>query len=153
MIRMYFAFLAVIMLFQINHSVAQSDAIVGIWRTEEGDSQIEIYKNSSGRYEGKLVWLKEPRDDNGRLKKDKENPNERLRSRPLKGLVIIKDFKYNSNDKEWEDGNIYDPESGSTYDAYMWMDGTNTLKLKGFVMGMRWMGRSTTWTRDKSVNE
>ena len=64
---------------------------------------------------------------------------------------MLKSFEYDPGDKEWENGTIYDPESGKTYDAYMWFeDGDNeTLKLKGYVMGMRFMGRETTWTREE----
>lgn len=130
---------------------AQADKVTGIWLTENKNSQVEIYKNASGKYEGKLVWLKEPLDENGKTKTDKDNPESSLRSRPLKGITLLKDFGYKSSSKEWVDGTIYDPESGKTYSAYMWFDGNNTLKIKGYVMGMRFMGRTTTWTRESRV--
>jgi uncharacterized protein (DUF2147 family) len=132
---------------------AQADKVVGYWLTEKKNSQIEIYKTPSGKYEGKLVWLEEPLDENGRPKTDKDNPTASLRNRPLKGIVLLKDFTYNQSSNEWKDGTIYDPESGRTYSAYMWFDGNNTLNVKGFVMGMRFLGRSTSWTRDSRLRQ
>ena len=136
--------------FAVN-AYSQADRVVGIWLTGEKNSQVEIYKTSAGTYEGKLVWLNEPLDENGRPKTDKDNPDRSLRSRPLKGIVLLKDFNYNTRANEWKDGTIYDPENGKTYSAYMWMDDNNTLNIKGFVMGMRFLGRSTTWTRERNV--
>ncbi len=136
--------------FAVN-AYSQADRVVGIWLTEGKNSQVEIYKTSAGTYAGKLVWLDEPLDENGRAKTDKDNPDRSLRSRPLKGIILLKDFNYNASAKEWKDGTIYDPESGKTYSAYMWMDDNNTMNIKGFVMGMRFLGRSTTWTRERNV--
>lgn len=137
--------------FFVVNAYSQADRVVGIWLTEKKTSQVEIYKTSAGTYEGKLVWLDEPLDEDGRPKKDKDNPEKSLRNRPLKGIILLKDFNYNASGKEWKDGTIYDPENGKTYSAYMWMDDNNTLNIKGFVMGMRFLGRSTTWTRERNV--
>jgi uncharacterized protein (DUF2147 family) len=137
--------------FMVMKGYSQADRVVGIWLTEEKNSQVEIYKTPAGTYEGKIVWLNEPLDENRRPKTDKENPDRSLRSKPLLGLVLLKDFNYNARANEWKDGTIYDPDNGKTYSAYMWFDDNNTLKIKGFVMGMRFMGRSTTWTRERNV--
>ncbi|TVQ08781.1 MAG: DUF2147 domain-containing protein, partial [Bacteroidetes bacterium] len=143
--------LSLFLLFAGLQLKAQADKVVGIWLTENKNSQVEIYKNSSGKYEGKLVWLKEPLDENGKVKTDKDNPDRSLRSRPLKGITLLQNFEYKGSSSEWVDGTIYDPESGKTYSAYMWFDGNNTLKIKGYVMGMRFLGRSTAWTRESRV--
>ncbi len=127
-----------------------ADKVRGYWLTEKGSSQVWIYKAKNGKYYGKLVWLEEPYE-NGAPKKDKENPDEDLRDRPLLELLLLKGFEYNSKEKEWENGTIYDPESGKTYDAFMWFENGDygTLKIKGYVMGMRFMGRETAWTREQ----
>ncbi|MFW5645652.1 MAG: DUF2147 domain-containing protein, partial [Bacteroidota bacterium] len=115
-----------------------ADKIRGYWLTEKGTSQVWIYKAKNGNYYGKLVWLEEP-SENGAPKKDKENPDDKLKDRPLLDLLLLKGFEYNAKEKEWKNGTIYDPESGKTYDAYMWFeDGEEAkLKIKGYVMGMR----------------
>ena len=136
--------IGLIFLFSIQLS-AQTDKVVGFWLTDEGESQVEIFKKSNGKYYGKIVWLEEP-NENGKPKVDDDNPVVSLQNRPILGLELLKGF---SEDKEWENGTIYDPDSGKTYDCYMWFEGSNNLKIKGYVMGMRFIGRKTTWTRDR----
>lgn len=149
--RKTFFIIATLFIFTSLQAYSQADRVIGIWLTEKQNSQVEIYKNAAGKYEGKLVWLKEPLDENGRPKTDKENPDASMRNRPLRGTILLRDFVYDERAREWKSGTIYDPENGKTYDAYMWLDGNNTLKIKGFVLGMRFMGRSTTWSRERSV--
>ena len=139
--------IGLIFLFSIQLS-AKTDKVVGFWLTDEGESQVEIFKKSNGKYYGKIVWLEEP-NENGKPKVDDDNPVESLQNRPILGLELLKGFSYDSEDKEWENGTIYDPDSGKTYDCYMWFEGSNNLKIKGYVMGMRFIGRKTTWTRDR----
>jgi uncharacterized protein (DUF2147 family) len=136
-------------LFLAFQVAAQADRIVGFWLTEEKDAQIQIVKSANGKYNGTIVWLDEPLEDNGSVKVDDENPDPALQKRPILGLHLLKDFVYNSKDKEWKDGTIYDPDSGKTYDCYMWFDeDPNVLHIKGFVMGMRFIGRTSDWYRD-----
>ncbi len=136
-----------------NGLFAQAENIVGFWLTADRDSQIEIYRTSGGKFHGKLVWLDEPLEDDGSVKRDNNNPDRSLRNRRLMGLEILKDFIYDSSEREWTEGTIYDPSNGRTYDCYMWLDGNNTLKLKGFVLGMRFLGRETEWTREKELRK
>jgi uncharacterized protein (DUF2147 family) len=131
---------------------SQTDKVVGFWLTEKGTSQVEIYKAEDGKYYGKISWLEEPNED-GKPKMDTENPDDALKTRPILGLNLLQGFVYNQKDKEWEDGSIYDPDNGKTYDCYMWFeDDRNILKIKGFVMGMRFLGRSTSWKRENDRN-
>lgn len=132
---------------------AQADALVGIWLTEEKNSQVEITKAPNGQYVGRIVWLNEPLDEDGRPKTDKENPTASQRSQRLLGLQILKGFTYDANKKEWSGGTIYDPDNGKTYSAFMKLDGNNTMVLRGYVMGMRMLGRNSTWTRESAKRQ
>jgi uncharacterized protein (DUF2147 family) len=132
---------------------AQADALLGIWLTEEKNSQVEITKASNGQYIGRIVWLNEPLDEDGKVKTDKENPNASLRNQRLLGLQILKGFTYDANKREWSGGTIYDPDNGKTYSAFMKLDGNNTMVLRGYVMGMRMLGRNSSWTRERAKRE
>jgi len=76
---------------------------------------------------------------------DDENPDEDKQNRPLKGLVFMKDFVF---EKEglWEDGEIYDPKSGKTYDCYLKLESPDKLKVRGYI-GISIIGRTSYWTR------
>jgi uncharacterized protein (DUF2147 family) len=134
-------------------SFGQAGRITGIWLTVDGDSQIEILRKADNKYYGRIVWLDEPLNDDGKPKVDDKNPDKAMHNRPLIGLEILKGFTYNADKQEWAGGTIYDPENGKTYDSFMRLDGNNTLKLKGFVLGMRFLGRETTWTREAAKRE
>lgn len=122
-----------------------ADAVVGTWLVEDKKAKIKIY-NKGDKYYGKIIWLREPDDKNGKPKLDKENPEEELRSRPLVGLVMLTGFVYDE-DNVWEDGDIYDPKNGKTYSCEMTLaeDG-KTLDVRGYI-GFSFIGRSQTWTR------
>ncbi|MBD3748727.1 MAG: DUF2147 domain-containing protein [Sphingobacteriales bacterium] len=125
---------------------AQSaNAIVGKWLNKDKDAHIQIYKNGN-QYFGKLVWLKNPNDENGKPKTDTKNPEANLKSRPIWGLEILKNFNY--DDGTWEDGTIYDPKSGKTYSCKMTLEGNDNLNVRGYI-GFSFIGRTDIWTRVK----
>lgn len=121
------------------------EAIERSWYNEARTAKIQIYKTGDGKYYGKIVWLSEP-NENGKPKVDRENPDATQRTTPLINLVILKNFNVNPKDsKIFESGTIYDPESGKTYCGKITLNG-NTLKLKGFLCSLSWIGRSEVWT-------
>jgi uncharacterized protein (DUF2147 family) len=117
---------------------ANADAILGEWLAQEKDGKIVIFKQGD-QYFGKISWGKIPG------KKDTKNPDEKLRNKDLVGAVILKNFKFTGS--SWENGTIYDPNSGKTYDCILKIrDGNKTLDIRGFV-GAAMFGRTSTWTR------
>lgn len=126
-------------------SFGQADKIIGTWKTEGGKSKVKIYKEG-GAYYGKLIWLKDSLEANGQPNVDNNNPDPELQDRPLQGLNIIKKLRWDAADEEWDDGEIYDPESGNTYSVYAYLKDPNTLYLKGYL-GVSLFGRSTLWQR------
>ena len=125
---------------------AQSDKILGIWLEEEKQSKIEIYKENNKFY-GKIIWLREPLDENGQIKLDKKNPNPTKRKNTIDGLVIMKDLEFIKTGV-WENGEIYDARSGKTYSLVVYMKNNTTLDLRGFI-GFTLFGKTTTWTKVK----
>lgn len=126
-------------------SVAQeADKILGIWWNDEKTTKIEV-KKVAGKYIGTIVYMIPEKYENGQPPKDDKNPDEQLQNRSLIGLQILNGFVYDAKKKEWKEGTIYDPKSGNTYDCYAWLENDELLKLKGFVAGIRWLGRSSEW--------
>ena len=121
------------------------DAIMGVWKTGEGNAMVRIYKNGE-KYQGKIVWLKEPNDpETGKPKIDKNHPEEGSRTRPILGLVNVWGFRF-AEKNNWEEGNIYDPKNGNTYSCTIKMTSQNTIEVRGFI-GVYLIGRTDTWTR------
>jgi uncharacterized protein (DUF2147 family) len=112
-------------------------------------AQVRVFKATDGKYYGKVEWLE---DDKERL--DTNNPDANLSKQKVFGSLILKGFLYNESKKQWGGGTIYDPENGKTYTAYMWFEeDPGTLHIKGYVMGMKFVGRQTLWMREKELRK
>jgi uncharacterized protein (DUF2147 family) len=124
---------------------AEADRLLGVWEPSNGKARVKIEKIGE-KYYGKIVWLREPNDPNtSQPKVDKNNPDASLRSVPLKGYRLLKDFKYLGKD-QWDSGTIYDPENGSTYKCIIKMSDNNTLDIRGYI-GVEALGRTDVWKR------
>lgn len=139
--------LSSVLIFLMFNAYSQADKVLGVWLSEEKTGKVEIYKKGD-KYYGKIVWVSPTKYVNGEPVKDVENPDEKLRTRSVLGIENLKDFEYDADDKEWDDGTIYDPKNGTTYDCYMWFEDNNYNKLfiRGYV-GFSLLGRTTEWTK------
>jgi len=122
----------------------EADKIVGIWWNDEKTAKIEVEKKD-GKYIGTIVYMIPEKYENGESPKDDENPDKSLRSRSIVGLQILSGLEFDVDDKEWDGGSIFDPKSGKTYDCYVWLESDELMKLKGYVAGIKWMGKSSEW--------
>jgi uncharacterized protein (DUF2147 family) len=114
----------------------KGDRLKGVWEPSNGRARVKIEKIGK-KYFGKIVWLKEAKDPKtGKPKTDKNNPDESMR-----------DFVYKGDDI-WEDGTIYDPLNGSTYNCIIKMSDPNTLDIRGYI-GVEALGRTDVWKRLK----
>src|SRR5579871_3202802 len=85
----------------------QTSAVIGRWLSEERDGVIDIYP-CGDKLCGRLVWIRDPLDKNGKPKVDDQNPKPELRNRPRCNLVIMSDF-VPTGENRWGDGWVYDP--------------------------------------------
>ena len=125
-----------------NVSVA-SDGIEGVWITADGDGLIELQVQNeqlSGVIFGSLSdpTRKKP------ARYDDLNPDPNLRERPLLGLAIFANL-VSSGDQQWK-GEVYDPNTGKTYQCTVTLVDANTLKLRGYI-GFSLLGKTRMWTR------
>jgi len=105
--------------------------VTGIWIMDNGKVTVSVAPCDGGLC-GTVVALKKPRDDKGRPRLDKENPNKSLRSRPVIGLTILSNMKPSGSNK-WR-GTIYNPDDGYTYRSKMKLQNASTMKVEGCFM-------------------
>lgn len=142
----HLALLLFLGLYTIAGIAQEADKITGIWWNDEKTSKIKVEKKD-GKFIGTIVYMIPEKYQNGQPPKDDNNPDEKLRNRSLVGLQILSGFEYDTKKKEWKNGKIYDPKSGNTYDCYSWLENNDLLKLKGYVAGIRLLGRTSEWYR------
>jgi uncharacterized protein (DUF2147 family) len=148
------ALLAGILLQPLAAAAAPSaDAVAGSWATPNDKSHVLIERQADGTYAGKIIWLKQPDypagfEDpalSGKPKVDRHNPTPSLRDRPILGLDVLREFRYQPAQNNWDKGTCYDPEGGKTYNCKMWLtDAGRKLYVRGYV----WIFHKTqVWTR------
>lgn len=126
-------------------SLTQKPALtpVGTWTNADKEAKFEIFE-CGAKLCGKIAWIKNPNQDD-KPKLDVNNPDSKLRNRPILGMVFMKDFAFDENGK-WDNGTIYDPKSGKTYSCYIRVLDKNKIEVKGYI-GVSLIGRSQIWTR------
>ncbi len=106
---------------------SKENAIIGTWLMPDEEGIIEIYKDGNF-YNGKIIWMKEKEEDGSPLK-DKENPNEKLRNRPVEGLEVMKGFEY-EGDNTWSGGTFYAAKKGKEVEPEFVLEDENHLNIE-----------------------
>lgn len=102
------------------------DKILGNWINDNADAKFEFFK-SEETYQAKIMWIKDTYISGDKAKTDKNNPEPRLRNRPIIGLVIIKGLQFKN--EQYVNGTIYSPEKGIYANCKLKLADENTLEL------------------------
>ncbi len=123
-----------------------ADDIVGVWLTGSSKARVKIDKVGN-YYFGRIVWLKDPLNDEGKSKLDKKNEDANKRNKAIMGMQLVGGFEW-KNDNLWDNGYIYDPENGKTYKCKIDLENFTTMNIRGFI-GISLFGRTDIWKRVK----
>lgn len=118
--------------------------LVGVWESEAKNLQIQMFENH-GEFSGRMIYFKCSTDEIMKTKKDIENPDKDLTTRNLLGLTLVTDLTY-QGDNVWDEGKIYDPNSGHTFEARIQLTGPQSAIVRGYWK-YRWIGRSMVFHR------
>ncbi len=108
----------------------QQPTATGIWLDNEGRAGVEISRCDKSMC-GKIVWLKEPNDPQGKPWADINNTDTSKRATPVCGLQIIGDLKREANG-DWVGGWVYDPEVGKRFNIEFSVKDADTLSVFAF---------------------
>ncbi len=123
---------------------ASVDPAHGFWLTENGKAIIHL-QSCGAQLCGRLAWMVQPYDEDGRPRLDAKNVDELKRIRRVCGLQLFGDFTQ-SGHGAWSDGWVYNPRDGATYSASIEAADVDVLQVRGYV-GIKLLGKSQTWTR------
>jgi uncharacterized protein (DUF2147 family) len=120
---------------------AWSSSVVGFWQTiddetEKPKSIVQLYEKD-GKVFGKVTDLITKPDDSV-CKKCKGD----LKGQPIVGMDIVTGLS--AKDDAFQGGEILDPAKGKIYDAKIWLENDDTLKVRGYL-GIFY--RTQTWFR------
>ncbi len=116
----------------------------GIWYDDSGKGAVELVP-CGDRLCGRIMWLREPLNDEGQPKTDRLNPKADNRSRPICGLQVIGGLQ-RQDDGSWDSGWIYDPKQGSAFDLAAQLVSNDKLQITGYK-GVKLFSKTFMWTR------
>jgi uncharacterized protein (DUF2147 family) len=133
---------------QVYSQTINPDMILGVWVPKKGDSHVKIEKIGS-KYFGKVIWLQNPNEKEGTGPDlDDKNPDKTMRTVPILGLRVLKDFSY-EGEGVFKGGNAYDPNNGKTYCGKITLIDVDHIDMRGSICGLSFLGRTETWVRYK----
>jgi uncharacterized protein (DUF2147 family) len=123
---------------------SQVSNIVGSWKTiddktGEAKSIVRIYKETNGKYYGKIEKLFKNPD--GKC----DNCKDENKGKPILGMIIITDMKEKGD--KLVGGFILDPASGDKYYATISYEKDGRLKLRGSLDKLGVVGRNQYWEK------
>lgn len=129
-------------------SQSKADDIVGVWYSEVKEGNVQIFKTGE-KYYGKLIYLKNAVDIDGKPILDVNNPDKEKRKMPLVGILLLKEITFDDKKNSWK-GKLYDydGQKGNTYDSYLTITKNGSLNIKGF-WGISFFGLNRGLTLEK----
>jgi len=147
-IKVLFIFFALVLFIGVNLSANTAPAeeqICGKWKSPEVNIVVQIYK-ADNKFKAEIVSF-HPADGKPMEEcTDCNNPDMSLRCRKILGMNVLEDMNYNGQTHSWEDGTIYDAQSGKKWSASAFIDKDGTLKVKGY-WHFKLIGRTLTFSR------
>lgn len=131
--------LAATLLMLASSAAAPATDVTGLWVTDDGKGLVKI-EACGAKLCGRIVRVLDTRTDVP--KTDVHNPDARLRTRPLAGLMTLWDFSRSGS--TWTGGRAYDPKSGKSYRSSLARNPDGSLKLTGCVL---FICESRRWTQ------
>jgi len=104
-------FLVIPLFISLNIFAQRADDIIGKYHLPN-KIDVEIYK-VKGKYFGKIIKLNNFEDGQTL---DFKNPDKTKRNNPILGMVIIKNLKFDREEKQWINGSMYGAEKGIVFD-------------------------------------
>jgi len=124
-------------------SAASAGAPQGVWLID-GEAAVQIF-DCEGMLCGRIVWLQVPNDSEGKLKRDKKNPDSALQHREICGMNVISNLRSTGPD-HWDGGRFYNPDSGKTHDVKINLTASDALEAR-FYEGSSILGETKTLSR------
>ncbi|MEM7238706.1 MAG: DUF2147 domain-containing protein [Pseudomonadota bacterium] len=137
--------LCLMLMAQPSLADTDTDPAFGRWIVDSGKAVIELFSCGEEAC-GILVWLRNPLDEAGRIKRDIMNPDPEARERPICGLRLVTGLTRDSVG-DWKGGEIYSTRDGNVYGIDLVAKSASELKVRGYL-GISLLGQTQTWRRD-----
>jgi uncharacterized protein (DUF2147 family) len=127
--------------------VEPCDRICGKWESEKKNCVVQVFHEGDD-FGAKLVWFNDDDDPSRPMetRTDYKNPDKDLRSRKLIGMNVLEGMTYHPKTNSWEDGKIYDAQTGKKWSSSAYIAPDGTLKVTGYWK-FKFIGRTMGFHR------
>jgi uncharacterized protein (DUF2147 family) len=128
-------------------AVEPCDRICGKWQSEKKNCIVQVFKDDDD-FKARLVWFDDSDDPSKPMETrvDYKNPDKSLRNRKLIGMNVLEDLEYVSKTNSWENGVIYDAQTGKKWSSAAYLTADGVLKVTGYWR-FKFIGRTMTFHR------
>lgn len=132
-------------------AAAQGASLTGRWASQGFGSIVDFQpcQTDAATMCGRIRWLWEANDANGRPRVDGRNPDRSLRTRSLVGIEIIRGFRETAPGV-WTGGSLYNPDDGRTYTGTIRLR-QGALHLQGCALNL--FCQTQVWRRPEDLIE
>ncbi|WP_345955698.1 DUF2147 domain-containing protein [Mucilaginibacter sp. PAMB04168] len=129
----------------VNKTVAPCDRICGRWQSEKKNCIVQVYREDDD-FKAKLVWFDDSDDPSKPMETrvDFKNPDKALRTRKLIGMNVLEKLEYRPKTDSWENGIIYDAQSGKKWNSAAYLTSDGVLKVTGY-WHFKFIGQTMTF--------
>lgn len=121
----------------VTPQAAFADTVTGRWLTDAKDAVVLI-DDCGQKMCGRIERVLDPKLPT----KDINNPDPKLRTRPIIGTFVLSNFVKAGTG--WKDGQAYDPKTGKSYKSKMQLLTGGRLKVSGCIL---FLCEDRYWTR------
>ncbi|MFE1600523.1 DUF2147 domain-containing protein [Methylobacterium sp. ID0610] len=120
----------------LGPALARAAEPLGTWLTEDGRARVrtEHCGPQNAHLCGYVVWMRKPKDDDGKMRLDRENPDPQKQARQVVGHQMLLGLK--RNDAGRYEGKVYNADNGKFYDVQVWSETAGELTVKGCMLAL-----------------
>lgn len=118
--------------------------LLGVWYDDTGRGAVKV--EPCGKHLcGRIYWLKDTTTKSGEPLQDQNNPKPELRQQPICGLQVLGQLTA-QGDGTWDNGWVYDPKVGRSYNAELRPGPPGELHLRGYKL-VKLLGKTLIWKK------
>jgi len=123
------------------------DRICGKWQSEKKNCIVQVYRDGED-FKARLVWFDDADEPDKPMESrvDYKNPDKSLRTRKLIGMNVLEQLEYQPKTNSWENGMIYDAQTGKKWNSSAYLTSDGALKVTGY-WHFKFIGRTMTFHR------
>jgi uncharacterized protein (DUF2147 family) len=127
-----------------------ADDICGIYLVNSPKNKVDkikvkVTRTTNGTYQGRVIWLVPSTNADGSVRTDQLNKDKSLRNRKATDITLCWNLKYDTKDKMWKDGVLYDPTSGKTFSVQLKKAGNGKDVDARYYKGTPALGMDQVW--------